>query len=88
MMTELVEKLLATNNKPAAEGFGESLVWFLMVVGTLALIYAILMIIDRRYRKKGGEQPAEPEKKDPKTFGEVLSEKIEQKKENDEDRRV
>ena len=80
--------LLANNNASAGENLGQVFVWFLLVVGTLALIYAILIIIDRRYRKKGGEQPAEPEKKDPKTFGEVLSEKIEQKKENDEDRRV
>ncbi|MBQ9382746.1 MAG: hypothetical protein IJT87_00765 [Ruminiclostridium sp.] len=80
--------LLANGTANAGESIGQVFVWFLMVVGTLALIYAVLTFLDRRYKKNGGEDPAPAKKKDPKTFGEVLSEKIEQKKEKDEDTRV
>ena len=79
--------LMALGNKPAQEGIGDMLVAFLLAAGTLALIYGVLVLIDRYHRKHGGEEkPAEPQDAAPaapKSFPEVLSEQI--KKSSDDD---
>ena len=84
--------LLANNAGSAGENIGQVFVWLLMVAGTLALIYAVLSVLDRRYKKNGGNPPAEPEKKikkkDEKTFPEVLSDEIERSRDDDGSGRV
>ncbi len=80
--------LLANNAASAGDNIGQVFVWLLMVVGTLALIYAVLAILDRRYKKNGGEDTADTEKKDDKTFRQVLSDEIEKSREDDRSGRV
>ena len=80
--------LLANNAASAGDNIGQVFVWLLMVVGTLALIYAVLAVLDRRYKKNGGEDTADTEKKDDKTFRQVLSDEIEKSREDDRSGRV
>ena len=80
--------LLANNAASAGDNIGQVFVWLLMVVGTLALIYAVLAVLDRRYKKNGGKDTADTEKKDDKTFRQVLSDEIEKSREDDRSGRV
>ena len=80
--------LLANNAASAGDNIGQVFVWLLMVVGTLALIYAVLAVLDRRYKKNSGEDTADTEKKDDKTFRQVLSDEIEKSREDDRSGRV
>ncbi|MBQ9483042.1 MAG: hypothetical protein IJU82_02525 [Ruminiclostridium sp.] len=70
--------LMALGDTPAGEGFGGVLMSALLVIGTMALIYGVLVIIDRYHKKhmndkKPSEPPVPPA---PKTFPQVLDEQI------------
>ena len=70
--------LLSIGDKPAAQGIGDVLMWLLMVVGVLALIYAVLAVMDRVYKKKGGSDMRDDSADKPgaKTFPHMLSEEL------------
>lgn len=83
--------LMSLGDTPAGEGFGGVLVSALLAFGTMALIYGVLVLIDRYHKKhmndeKPPEKPAEPPQ--PKTFPQVLSEQIHKSEEKDGDRRA
>ena len=77
---------MSLGDTPAGEGFGGVLMSFLLIIGTMALIYGVLVLLDRYHKKHGDdEKPSEPPAAPPapKTFPEVLSEQI--RKNDDKD---
>lgn len=71
--------LMSLGDTPAGEGFGGVLMSALLVIGTMALIYGVLVLIDRYHKKhmndgKPEEPPAAPPA--PKSFPQVLNEQI------------
>ena len=81
--------LMSLGDMPAGEGLGGVISSALLALGTLALIYAVLVILDRYHKKHGGDEvPPEPQEQKPaqRSFPQVLSEQM--KKNEDKDKRV
>ena len=71
--------IMSLGDTPAGEGFGGVLMSALLVIGTMALIYGVLVLIDRYHKKHmNDKKPPEqlPAPPDPKTFPQVLDEQI------------
>ena len=71
--------LMSLGDTPAGEGFGGVLMSALLVIGTMALIYGVLVLIDRYHKKHmNDKKPTEqlPPPPDPKIFPQVLDEQI------------
>ena len=84
---------MAIGNTPAAEGIGGVISSMLLIIGTLALIYGVLAVMDRYHKKHYGddkpdETPSSDNNTEDKTFPQVLSEQIRKSKEKDGDRRI
>ncbi len=81
--------LSSLGDTPAGEGIGGAVMAIIAVLGTFALIYAILEIMDK-IRKKKENDPGSGEVKaaDKKEFIDVLAEKMQEKedKQNEENR--
>lgn len=76
--------LMALGDTPAGEGIGGAIMAILAVLGVFALIYALLEIMDRYTKKKGGstEKTEMPPAKN-KEFIDVLAEKMQEKEDED-----
>lgn len=80
---------MSIGSMPAEEGLGGVLSSALLALGTLALIYGVLVLLDRYHKKhSAGEKPEEPPQENiqPRSFPQVLDEQL--KKQEDKDRRV
>ncbi len=78
--------LMSLGNMPAGEGLGGVVSSALMIIGTLALIYGVLVLLDRYHKKHGGDKPAEPpsgSEPENKTFPQVLDEQIRKNEDKD-----
>ncbi len=78
--------LMSIGSKPAAEGFGGVISSALLAGGTLALIYLVLVLIDRHYKKthSNDDKTAHTEEdRSPTAFRYVLAKEIDKKNEKD-----
>lgn len=78
--------LMSIGDRPAAQGFGGVISSALLAVGTLALIYLVLVLIDRHYKKHKDDtdtKTSDQKNKSPETFRDILDEEIEKNKEKD-----
>ena len=77
---------MSIGSKPAAEGFGGVISSALLAGGTLALIYLVLVLIDRHYKKTHSDDNKTAhteENRSPAFFRDVLEREIEKKNEKD-----
>ena len=51
----MIQILMSLGDKPAAEGISGVLSSALLAAGTLALIYLVLVVIDKYHKKHSGE---------------------------------
>lgn len=84
--------LMSLGDKPAAEGFGGVISSALLALGTLALIYLVLVMIDKYHKKHSGSenditQPP-PEENTGDSFRKVLTEEIKKKDEENGSRHI
>ncbi|MBP5604477.1 MAG: hypothetical protein J6X60_02895 [Ruminiclostridium sp.] len=80
--------LLSAGNRPVADDIGGVIMSVLLTVFTLALIYGVLVLIDRRYKKniQQSDKKDEPEKKEHTymSFPQVLSDEIKKNSDNND----
>ncbi len=80
--------MMSPGNRPVVEDIGGFIMSALLTLFTLALIYGVLVLIDRRYKKNHpeGENREEPEKKEHTymSFPQVLSDEINKNSENND----
>ena len=80
--------MMSPGSRPAGEDIGGFIMSALLTIFTLALIYGVLVLIDRRYKKNHpeGEKKEEPEKKEHTymSFPEVLSDEIKKNGDNND----
>ena len=79
--------LMSLGDMPAGEGIGGVISSALLAGGTLALIYGVLVVIDRYHKKhSSGESRSDDttqEQPVSRTFPQVLDEQIEKSKDKD-----
>ena len=84
--------LMSLGDKPAAEGLGGVVSSALLVLGALALIYLVLVAIDRYHKKHGGEDDAGQQSgkggNNGDSFRKVLTEEIKKKDEENGSRHI
>ncbi len=76
--------LMALGDTPAGEGIGGAVIAMLAIIGTFALIYALLEIMDRvRKKKENGKDSDQAAEATKKEFIDVLAEKMREKEDED-----
>ncbi len=84
--------LLSLGDKPAAEGIGGVISSALLALGTLALIYLVLVAIDRYHKKHGSGDNDSTQQMPPDSgsdsFRKVLTEEIKKKDEENGSRHI
>ena len=76
--------IAAFHNKPAGEGFGSVLLSGLLAVGVMAVIYGVLGLMNRVWKKKSGsekQQLQQPPKSSGTLFARVLEKQMRQRSE-------
>ena len=83
--------LMSLGDKPAAEGIGGVISSALLAAGTLALIYLVLVLIDKYHKKHSTDEqdkPASPPESTEESFRKVLTDEIKKKDEENGSRHI